>query len=122
MNQNCMHEDIRSRLNSGNACYHSCLLSRNEKVYHHNEHIQGLGLKTCSIKAQGVLGFSIFVSVFPYPAISEVCTGKPASVGGFYPFVPGGLTISFDTILYLILCCSLLICYGCQGFSGGPIL
>jgi hypothetical protein len=37
--QNCMHEEIKSRLNSGNACYHlvqsllsSCLLSRNVKV------------------------------------------------------------------------------------------
>jgi hypothetical protein len=34
--QNCMHEEIKRRLNSGNACYHSvqsllssCLLSRN---------------------------------------------------------------------------------------------
>jgi sorting nexin-29 len=38
-NQNCIHEEIRSRLNSGNACYHafqnllsSCLLSRNVKI------------------------------------------------------------------------------------------
>jgi hypothetical protein len=37
--QNCMHEEIKSRLNLGNACYHlvqsllSCrLLSRNVKV------------------------------------------------------------------------------------------
>jgi hypothetical protein len=37
--QNCIHEEISSRLNSGNACYHSvqnllssCLLSRNVKV------------------------------------------------------------------------------------------
>jgi hypothetical protein len=37
--QNCMHEEIKSRLNSGNACYHSVqsllssrLLSRNVKV------------------------------------------------------------------------------------------
>jgi hypothetical protein len=37
--QNCIHEEITSRLNSGNACYHSvrsllssCLLSRNVKV------------------------------------------------------------------------------------------
>jgi hypothetical protein len=37
--QNCMHEDIKSRLNSGNAYYHlvqsllsSCMLSRNVKV------------------------------------------------------------------------------------------
>jgi hypothetical protein len=38
-NQNCMHEEIKSRLNSGNACYHSVqsllsshLLSRNIKL------------------------------------------------------------------------------------------
>jgi hypothetical protein len=37
--QNCMHEEIKSRLNSGNACYHfvqglssSSLLYRNLKV------------------------------------------------------------------------------------------
>jgi hypothetical protein len=37
--QNCMHEEIKSRLNSGNACYHSVqsllssrLLSGNVKV------------------------------------------------------------------------------------------
>jgi hypothetical protein len=37
--QNCIHEEIKSRLNSGNACYHSvqsllssCLLYRNVKV------------------------------------------------------------------------------------------
>jgi hypothetical protein len=39
MDQNCIHEEIWSRLNSGNACYHavqnllsSCLLSRNVKI------------------------------------------------------------------------------------------
>jgi hypothetical protein len=39
MDQNCMHEEIKSRLNSGNACYHSVqtllsssLQSRNIKV------------------------------------------------------------------------------------------
>jgi hypothetical protein len=66
--------------------------------HHHNEHGQGLGLKTCSFKAQGVPGPSILLSVFPYPAIPEVGTGRPASVGGFYPFVPSGLPISFDTV------------------------
>jgi hypothetical protein len=37
--QNCMHEEIKNRINSGNACYHSVqsllssrLLSRNVKV------------------------------------------------------------------------------------------
>jgi hypothetical protein len=40
--QNCKYEEIKSRLNSGNACYHSvqnilssCLLSRNVKVKIH---------------------------------------------------------------------------------------
>jgi hypothetical protein len=39
IDQNCMQEDIKSRLNSGNACYHSVqsflsfsLLSRNVKI------------------------------------------------------------------------------------------
>jgi hypothetical protein len=38
-NQNCIHEEIKSRLNSVNACYHyvqslqsSCLLSKNVKI------------------------------------------------------------------------------------------
>jgi hypothetical protein len=47
----------------------------------HSEHGQGLGLKTCSFEAQGVPGPSILLSVFPYPAMPEVGTGKPASVG-----------------------------------------
>jgi hypothetical protein len=68
------------------------------KDHHHSEHGQGLGLKTCSFEAQGVPGPSILLSVFPYPAIPEIGTGRPASVGGFYPFVPGGLPISFDTV------------------------
>jgi hypothetical protein len=89
---------------------------------HHSEHGQGLGLKTCSFEAQGVPGPSIMFSVFPYPAIPEVGTGRPASVGGFYPFVPGGLPISFDTVLCPPLCCPLSNCYGSQGFSGGLIL
>jgi hypothetical protein len=64
--------------------------------HHHSEHGQGLGLRTCSFEAQGVPGPSILLSVFP--AVPEVGTGRPASVGGFYPFVPGGLPISFDTL------------------------
>jgi hypothetical protein len=39
LDQNCIHEEMRSRLNSGNACYHavqkllsSRLLSRNVKI------------------------------------------------------------------------------------------
>jgi hypothetical protein len=66
---------------------------------HHNEYNQGLGIKTFSFKAQVVFGLSIFVLVFPNPSVPEVGTGKPPSIGGFCPFVPGGLTISLDTIL-----------------------
>jgi hypothetical protein len=36
--------------------------------------------------------------VFPHTAIPEVGSGKPASVGDFCPFVPFGLTISFDML------------------------
>jgi hypothetical protein len=53
------------------------------KYHYHNEHNQGLGVKTCSFKAQGVLGLSIFVLVSPYPAVPKVGAGKSASVGGF---------------------------------------
>jgi hypothetical protein len=64
-----------------------------------------LGLMTCSFKAQGVLDLSIFVLVFPYPAVPEVGTGKPSSGGEFCPFVSGDLIIYFDTILCFLLCC-----------------
>jgi hypothetical protein len=84
-----------------------------DMLYHrHNEHNQGLDLKTCSFKVQGVLRLSIFVSVFPNPVVPEAGTGKPASAGGFCPFVSGGPTISFDEILSLLQCFLLLICYG----------
>jgi hypothetical protein len=43
--QNCMQEEIKSRLNSGNACYHSaqcllssCLLSRHIKTKIYKNH------------------------------------------------------------------------------------
>jgi hypothetical protein len=86
------------------SCFHTKYqnLLRKQTIkthhHHHSEHGQGLGLKTCSFEAQGVPGPSILLSVFPYAAIPEVGTGRPASVGGFYPFVPGGLPISFDTV------------------------
>jgi hypothetical protein len=70
--------------------------------YHHHHNDQGLGLKTCSFKAQGGLGL-------PIPAVPEV--GKPASVGGFCPFVPGDLTISFDTLLCYVM---LMLCFTCR--------
>jgi hypothetical protein len=52
--QNCMHEEIKSRLNSGNACYHSVqsflsshLLSRNVKVKIHKTIILPVVLYGC---------------------------------------------------------------------------
>jgi hypothetical protein len=92
-----LHElglETRSRENEINLVFHKI----QEVHHHHSEHGQGLGLKTCSFETQGVPGPSILLSVFPYPAIPEVRTGRPASVGGFYPFVPGSLPISFDTV------------------------
>jgi hypothetical protein len=89
--------------------------------HHHNEHNQDLGLKTCSFKAQGVLGV-ILVLVFPYSAVPKVGTGKPVSVGGFCPFVPGGLTISFDTILSYLPCRGERACVSVilRAMSAGP--
>jgi hypothetical protein len=52
--QNCMHEEIKSRLHSGNACYHSVqsllssrLLSRNVKVKIHKIIIRPVVLYGC---------------------------------------------------------------------------
>jgi hypothetical protein len=52
--QNCIHEEIKSRLNSGNACYHSVqsllssrLLSRNVKVKIYNTIILPVLLYGC---------------------------------------------------------------------------
>jgi hypothetical protein len=54
--QNCMYEEIKSRLNSGNACYHSvqrllssCLLSRNIKVKIYKTVILPVVLYGCEI-------------------------------------------------------------------------
>jgi hypothetical protein len=57
--QNCMHKEIKSRLNSGNACYHSIqsplssrLLSRNVKVKIYKTTILPVvlyGCETCSL-------------------------------------------------------------------------
>jgi hypothetical protein len=53
--QNCIHEEIRRRLNSGNACYHSvqsllssCLLSSNVKVKIYNTIVLLVILQTSS--------------------------------------------------------------------------
>jgi hypothetical protein len=61
--QNCMHEEITSRLNSGNACYHSVqsflsshLLSRNVKVKIYKTIILPVvlyGCKTWSLNTEG---------------------------------------------------------------------
>jgi hypothetical protein len=64
--------------------------------HHHSEH--GQGQQGEHGEAQSVPGPSILLSVFPYPAIPEVGTRRPASVGDFYPFVTVGLPISFDTV------------------------
>jgi hypothetical protein len=88
----CVPFTLLNRLHHCHVCHH----------HHHSEHGQGLGLKTCSFEAQGVAGPSILLSVFPYPAIPEVGTGRPASVGGFYPFVPGGLPISKFIYLFIV--------------------
>jgi hypothetical protein len=52
--QNCMHEEIKSRVNSGNACYHSVqsllssrLLSRNLKTKIYKTIIVPVGLYCC---------------------------------------------------------------------------
>jgi hypothetical protein len=52
--QNCIHEEIRNRLNSENACYHEvqnllsfCLLSRNVKIKIHKTIIFPVVLYGC---------------------------------------------------------------------------
>jgi hypothetical protein len=54
MDQKCFHEEIRSRLNLGNACFHSvqnflssCLLSRNVKINIHKTIILPVVLYEC---------------------------------------------------------------------------
>jgi hypothetical protein len=54
--QNCIHEEIRNRLNSGNACYHavqnllsSCLLSRYVKIKIYKTIILPVVLYGCEI-------------------------------------------------------------------------
>jgi hypothetical protein len=47
--KNCIHEEIKSRLNSGNACYHFVFhfLSRNVKVKLYEAMILPVGLYGC---------------------------------------------------------------------------
>jgi hypothetical protein len=91
-------------------------------LLHTREHKQGLGLKTCSFKPQGVLGLSIFSWVFQHSVLLGVDTEKPVCVGGFCTFFPGGLTSSSDIILRLLSGCSLLTNNQCQDSSGSPNL
>jgi hypothetical protein len=68
--QNCMHEEIKSRLNSGNACYHSVqsllssrLLSRNVKVKIYNTIILPVvlyGCETWSLTLREEHGLRVF--------------------------------------------------------------
>jgi hypothetical protein len=50
-NQNCIHKEIKSRLNTGNACYRSVqrLLSRNLKIKIYKTIILSVGLYACEI-------------------------------------------------------------------------
>jgi hypothetical protein len=68
--QNCMHEEIMSRLNLGNTYYHSvqsllssCLLSRNLKVKIYKTIILPVvlyGCETCSVTLREELGLRVF--------------------------------------------------------------
>jgi hypothetical protein len=68
--QNYMHEEIKSRLNSGNACYHlvqsllfSCLLSRNLKVKIYKTIILPVvlyGFETWSLTLREEHGLTVF--------------------------------------------------------------
>jgi hypothetical protein len=56
--QNCTHEEIKSRLNLGNICYHSfqsllssCLLSRNVKVKLYKTIILSVVLYGCETRS-----------------------------------------------------------------------
>jgi hypothetical protein len=67
-------------------------------LHHHHEHNQGLGLKTCSFKAQGVLGLAIFVLVFPYPTKIKtlsflIIMSKQASNKSVFYAMPMHLTV-----------------------------
>jgi hypothetical protein len=55
------------------------------------EHKQGLGLKTCSFKGQGVLDRSIFSWVFQHLVILGVDIEKLFWVSSFCPFFPDDL-------------------------------
>jgi hypothetical protein len=57
-NQNDIHDEIKSRLNSGNACYHSvqnllssCLISKNLKI----KNIQNCNFVSCTVWVQNLV-------------------------------------------------------------------
>jgi hypothetical protein len=68
--QTCIHEEVKSRLNSGNACYHSVqsllssrLLSRNVKVKMYKTIILPVvlyGCETWSLTLRGEYGLRVF--------------------------------------------------------------
>jgi hypothetical protein len=68
--QNCMHKEIKSKLNSGNACYHlvqsilsSCLLTRRVKVKIHKTIILPIvlyGCETWSLTSRKVHRLRVF--------------------------------------------------------------
>jgi hypothetical protein len=60
---------------------------------------QRLGLKTSSIKAQGVLDLSTFSWIFQHTVFPEVDIEIPVSVSGFCPLFPAGLTDSSESVL-----------------------
>jgi hypothetical protein len=80
------------------------------------EHKQGLVFKTCSFKSQDILDLSIFSLVFQHPIALGVDIEKLIWISGFCSFFPGGLTNYLDTVLCLLLGCSLSTHYECQDF------
>jgi hypothetical protein len=56
------------------------------------------------------------------PFFHGVVIEKLVWVNGFCPFLPGGMTSSFDIISCFLSHCSRVTYYDCQDFSGGPNL
>jgi hypothetical protein len=86
--QNCMHEEINSRLNFGNACYHVvkslpsfCLLSRNVKVKMYKTIILPVVLYGCEIWSL-TLREEHRMSVFESRVLSRIFGPKGDEVTG----------------------------------------
>jgi hypothetical protein len=60
------------------------------------EHKQGLGLKTSSIKTEGVLNLFMFLWVFQHPTVPGKDIEKLVCTSDFWPFFPHGVTSSSD--------------------------